>query len=179
MNSEASPFCCPTWRRRPSKAAWSAPPAARSPACSSKTSATTCSTPTIAPSGRSRDQDRAGLDGQFVPGDVEQSEPGEQRKPSRARQRARLAARDPRRSAAVLLHRYRRPGYAADVSAQAVGFRLGRGRRHLSMPEKRQGRYLQANDSWGRCVPVDVLEQETGAKRAKVRQLSLFGWCEP
>jgi hypothetical protein len=42
-------------------------------------------------------------------------------------------------------------------------------------PEKRQGRYMQANDSWGRCVPVDVLEQETGAKRAKVRQMSLFG----
>jgi hypothetical protein len=42
-------------------------------------------------------------------------------------------------------------------------------------PEKRQGRYVQANDSWGRCVPVDVLEQEVGAKRAKVRQMSLFG----
>ena len=41
--------------------------------------------------------------------------------------------------------------------------------------EKRQGRYAQANDSWGRCVPVDVLEQEIGAKRAKVRQMSLFG----
>jgi hypothetical protein len=42
-------------------------------------------------------------------------------------------------------------------------------------PERRQGRYAQANDSWGRCVPVDVLEREVGAKRAKVRQGTLFG----
>jgi hypothetical protein len=42
-------------------------------------------------------------------------------------------------------------------------------------PEKRQGRYGQANDSWGRCVPVDVLERGVGAKRGKVRQMSLFG----
>jgi hypothetical protein len=42
-------------------------------------------------------------------------------------------------------------------------------------PENRQGRYAQANDSWGRCVPVDVLEREVGGKRAKVRQMSLFG----
>ncbi len=50
-------------------------------------------------------------------------------------------------------------------------------------PEKRQGRYAQANDSWGRCVPVDVIEREVGARRLHVRQLTLFpmgsaaGWA--
>lgn len=50
-------------------------------------------------------------------------------------------------------------------------------------PEKRQGRYAQRNDSWGRCVPVDVIEREVGAKRLHVRQMTLFpaggaaGWA--
>jgi hypothetical protein len=30
-------------------------------------------------------------------------------------------------------------------------------------PEKRQGRCAQSKDSWGRCVPVDLLEAEVGA----------------
>jgi hypothetical protein len=41
-------------------------------------------------------------------------------------------------------------------------------------PEKLQGRYGQANDTWGRCVPVDHLEREVGARRTQVRQLSLL-----
>jgi hypothetical protein len=46
-------------------------------------------------------------------------------------------------------------------------------------PEKRQGRYLQANDTWGRCVPVDVIEREVGAKRLHVRQQTLFPMASP
>jgi hypothetical protein len=41
-------------------------------------------------------------------------------------------------------------------------------------PEKRQGRYGQANDTWGRCVPVEHLEREVGARRTQVRQMSLL-----
>ncbi len=41
-------------------------------------------------------------------------------------------------------------------------------------PEKRQGPYAQANDSWGHCVPVEHLEREAGAKRTQVRQMSLL-----
>jgi hypothetical protein len=41
-------------------------------------------------------------------------------------------------------------------------------------PEKRQARYAQANDTWGRCVPVEVLEREVGAKRMHVLQMALF-----
>lgn len=41
-------------------------------------------------------------------------------------------------------------------------------------PEKQQGRYAQRNDTWGRCVPVEHLEREVGAKRSQVRQLSLL-----
>lgn len=42
-------------------------------------------------------------------------------------------------------------------------------------PERRQRRYDQPNDTWGRVVPVDVLERETGARRLRVRQMELFG----
>ena len=42
-------------------------------------------------------------------------------------------------------------------------------------PGKRQGRYGQANDIWGRCVHVEHLEREVGAQRTQVRQLSLLG----
>ena len=41
-------------------------------------------------------------------------------------------------------------------------------------PEKRQGRFEQRNDSWGRCVPVEHLAAAVGAKRTHVRQLSLL-----
>jgi hypothetical protein len=35
-------------------------------------------------------------------------------------------------------------------------------------PELRQARYMQANDTWGRCVPVDVIEREVGARRISI-----------
>lgn len=41
-------------------------------------------------------------------------------------------------------------------------------------PEKRQGAYGQANDTWGRCVPVEVLEAEVAARRTHVRQRGLW-----
>ena len=41
-------------------------------------------------------------------------------------------------------------------------------------PEKRQGRYGQLNDTWGRCVPVDHLAEAVGATRTQVRQLTLL-----
>ena len=41
-------------------------------------------------------------------------------------------------------------------------------------PEKQQGRYGQPNDTWGRCVPVEHLEREVGAKRTQVRQMTLL-----
>jgi len=41
-------------------------------------------------------------------------------------------------------------------------------------PERPQRQYRQANDSWGRVVPVDHLEREVGAKRTQVMQLSLL-----
>lgn len=40
-------------------------------------------------------------------------------------------------------------------------------------PERAQGKYNQMNDTWGRCVPVSILEKETKLKRMTVRQLSL------
>ncbi len=41
-------------------------------------------------------------------------------------------------------------------------------------PERRQRAYSQANDTWGRCVPVEVVEREVGAKRLSVRQMDLW-----
>ncbi len=41
-------------------------------------------------------------------------------------------------------------------------------------PEKQQFRYGQRNDTWGRCVPVEHLEREVGARRAHVRQMDLL-----
>ncbi len=41
-------------------------------------------------------------------------------------------------------------------------------------PERRQGRYPQQNDTWGRLVPVEVIEREVGARRLHVQQMPLF-----
>ena len=41
-------------------------------------------------------------------------------------------------------------------------------------PEKRQGRFEQRNDTWGRCVPVGHLVEAVGAQRTQVRQLCLL-----
>lgn len=40
-------------------------------------------------------------------------------------------------------------------------------------PEKVQNKYSQLNDTWGRVVPIDVLEREVGVRRISVKQLSL------
>jgi hypothetical protein len=50
-----------------------------------------------------------------------------------------VAHRDPRRHAALLLSRHRRSGDAAGVPAQTMGIRLGRGRRHSSVPREAPG----------------------------------------
>ncbi len=41
-------------------------------------------------------------------------------------------------------------------------------------PEKRQRRYGQRNDTWGRCVSVDHLVATVGTRCTQVRQLSLL-----
>ncbi len=35
-------------------------------------------------------------------------------------------------------------------------------RRIYAFPEKQQGKYAQRNDTWGRCVPIDVIKNEVG-----------------
>lgn len=40
----------------------------------------------------------------------------------------------------------------------------GKGRIY-DFPLKKQGRYEQLNDTWGRCVPIQVIEYEIGLKR--------------
>lgn len=57
------------------------------------------------------------------------------------------------------------------VSAKGGGPRGG----IYAWPGKRHGRYGQATDIWGRCVHVEHLEREVGARRTQVRQLSLLG----
>ncbi len=49
------------------------------------------------------------------------------------------------------------------------------GGRIYDFPERRQRRYVQRNDSWGRIVPVEVLAREVGIKRATLRQPTLPG----
>jgi hypothetical protein len=43
-------------------------------------------------------------------------------------------------------------------------------------PEKPQSKHAQLNDTWGRCVPIAVLQEELGAalKHCKAKQLPLF-----
>jgi hypothetical protein len=38
------------------------------------------------------------------------------------------------------------------------------GQRIYMFPEKRQGKYDQLNDTWGRCVPIDTIRYEVGFK---------------
>ena len=40
--------------------------------------------------------------------------------------------------------------------------------------EVRQRRFVQANDPWGRIVPMDVLAREVGVKRGVPGQASLW-----
>lgn len=40
-------------------------------------------------------------------------------------------------------------------------------------PLKKQGKYQQMNDTWGICVPVEIIEKEVGLK--KINPLGLFG----
>jgi hypothetical protein len=47
--------------------------------------------------------------------------------------------------------------------------------RVYDFPERRQRRYAQPNDSWGRIVPMEVLAREVGTKRATMRQGDLWG----
>jgi hypothetical protein len=56
--------------------------------------------------------------------------------------------------------------------AFGVGDQTGR---IYDFPERRQRRYVQRNDSWGRIVPVDVLAREVGIKRTELRQPGLPG----
>jgi hypothetical protein len=38
------------------------------------------------------------------------------------------------------------------------------GQRIYNFPEKRQGKYDQKNDTWGRCVPIETIRHEVGFK---------------
>jgi hypothetical protein len=46
--------------------------------------------------------------------------------------------------------------------------------RIYGFPEKRQGQRAQLNDTWGRCVPIAVIEREVGLRRFSVKQLTLW-----
>lgn len=46
--------------------------------------------------------------------------------------------------------------------------------RIYDFPERRQRRYSQPNDSWGRLVPIEVLAREVGSKRTALRQGELW-----
>lgn len=41
-------------------------------------------------------------------------------------------------------------------------------------PEKRQGRYQQRNDTWGRIVPIETVKREVGFRLVYPRQIELF-----
>ena len=43
----------------------------------------------------------------------------------------------------------------------------------MTSREVRQRRFVQANNSWGRIVPTDVLAREVGVKRAALGQADL------
>ncbi len=44
-------------------------------------------------------------------------------------------------------------------------------------PEVRQSKYSQLNDTWGRIVPIEVIEREVGLKLLFPTQLPLFQWA--
>jgi hypothetical protein len=46
--------------------------------------------------------------------------------------------------------------------------------RIYDFPEKTQSKYTQLNDTWGRCVPFDVLRKEVGYAVIHPTQLALF-----
>lgn len=57
----------------------------------------------------------------------------------------------------------------------AFGYRDVPGRIY-AFPERRQSKHDQKNDTWGRCVPVDVLAREVPRfHRFRIDQLSLWG----
>lgn len=41
-------------------------------------------------------------------------------------------------------------------------------------PERLQSKRTQANDTWGRCVPIDVIRREVGFVKVFPRQIELF-----
>lgn len=60
----------------------------------------------------------------------------------------------------------------------AFGYQRPDGRpvagRIFDYPERAQRKYGQPNDTWGRCVPISVIEAEVGLKRFSVQQLTLW-----
>lgn len=66
--------------------------------------------------------------------------------------------------------------YTFDLFAlKQWAFGGGDSRAHIHQHiEACQGRYEQANDTWGRVVNIDVLHKQVGFKHCKVQQLSLF-----
>ena len=46
--------------------------------------------------------------------------------------------------------------------------------RLFQYPERSQGKRQQMNDTWGRCVPIEVLRKAVGFKRLNPKQLPLF-----
>ena len=41
-------------------------------------------------------------------------------------------------------------------------------------PERRQSKYQQRNDTWGRCVPIPVIKRDLSPKHIHPQQLTLF-----
>jgi hypothetical protein len=47
--------------------------------------------------------------------------------------------------------------------------------RMYDFPEKPQSKYVQLNDTWGRCVPISVVKEEVGFRHVNPKQIPLFG----
>lgn len=46
--------------------------------------------------------------------------------------------------------------------------------RIYAFPERAQSKYSQANDTWGRCVPIDVIHREVDFRLVFPRQIELW-----
>jgi hypothetical protein len=55
----------------------------------------------------------------------------------------------------------------------AFGHSVGAPNIYKYPPEKRQRKYQQSNDTWGYCVPIDVIGEEVGFKHVHPKQIPL------
>lgn len=81
----------------------------------------------------------------------------------------------------VIVNLFALKRWAFDGASRRTSLRAGRiaagplRGRLWDFPEREQGKYRQMNDTWGRCVPLAVLEAEIAVKpqRRSVAQMSL------